>query len=511
MPKPINCKHAHTSFELLLCIATEPIIARYIVYGDFTDDRSDYVTGDTRFDESFPHSNDDSSHDSSSESERTSDEGQKAREQTRISGEQAILALLCQSHYVQEACLNSIYNTDASFESDPQTLLDLILHEHHNESETNYFTGTFLLTLLPNVRSLALPSSWNSIYADPDLPQNNRAKVTWALLDTMVRRARLFSGSNRHSPLLALSNLETFYTKIDLKHYGLQTIAPFLSMPRLNTICAYHCSDKVSGVRGNFSNRYSSNFASSLENLEMTSGHITSAGISELLEPFKSLKRLSFSCIYSVGRFLKAVEAAVGPTLEELSLRISAHPDAWTDLTFAGFERLRELELDIHVFWSLNEARSGLAEKEGPGPKSLQRLLPPSIERVVLLVGSDDHHIQQGHLDCYKWLFPIHQHLDQDSVKLRLPRLKNIVVRESRWGTNLNAAYKLRQSGDERIRSGMMEATNAGGEQLVKFEMVNDGVLVLDSVRKRFQKKGLPRLFAMHRPFLRNRGVESYT
>jgi hypothetical protein len=136
-----------TSLQLIHGIAEEPVIARYIVSADFKNDQ-------------LP------------------EEVETCRAQIQqITASPYVLQLLKNSSYLQSAGV------------DPSTVLHHLISQH-KPAGTASLAATFLLTLLPNVTTLALPKNWEEserlLY---DAPTVEKPLEVRDLLDEIVERA----------------------------------------------------------------------------------------------------------------------------------------------------------------------------------------------------------------------------------------------------------------------------------------------------------------------------------
>lgn len=247
-----------SALQLLIRIAREPLIARYIENADLmgaTMEASDRREDWERF-------------------------------QTHTRKEGLIKQLIEQSQYLHEAKQNLDY------------WMALILEDVHHQ----HFAGLLLLTLLPNVRTLTLPGdAWDMFPAPPISSERHsdqdedgiKSEALWSVLDVIQRRA-----NDKNLQHAGLSRLTTIYpsNQTGYRHYmSLQTLAPFLAISSVEKLFEGSCVAKHNGRSGKaFEMRYE-NFESHMETVELAGACIDATHLTKFLSPMTRLKSLKIS------------------------------------------------------------------------------------------------------------------------------------------------------------------------------------------------------------------------
>ena len=320
-----------TPQELLLAIAQDPLVARYIEKADFWARPG------------LPH-----------------DTGVE-RLSSDTTSKDVIAKLVRRSPYLAIA------------QQDPDAWLDRIFNspEDDNYDQANMAT-IVLLTLLPNLRELTLPPTWSEL-PNPT-PRNGtvedkRVIDPWTVLDAIVHEAHADSAR-----IPALRRLERVFphaiSEYDDRN-GLFEIGPFLALPAVSEIYASNCIAVDDGYTGiPFEWRYDYT-AYNLCKLELVGCCIDSDGIAEILTHTPQLTTLKYShstkwhgCQHdwSAGEFVQAIEQHRGDTLEELAISVKGLFGMVETgvVSMRGFQRLKHVDLDALVF-------------AGPAPDSDER------------------------------------------------------------------------------------------------------------------------------------------
>ena len=349
------------SLQLLREISQDPLIARYIVTADLKNDR-----GRARTDDYPPDLNE------------VQADGKR---------NQAILRLLEESPYLRAA------------RQDPSTWLDAILG---NMSKPE-FAPAFLLTLLPNVRELALPVWWGE--------QSDDICEVLDLLDTIPKMAN--QAQNSTASLSKLTTLKPMLGTGYEARAALQTMTPFLAIHSVREFYGGSLIAVDDGYTGYpFHTRYDT-FGDNLEVVELAGSLMTPEECVKFTKRMSRLKtfRLSYECKWhgcghdwSAGAFTAALMAGTSETLEYLSLSVLDFSGAITSgiSTLKGFGKLRELELDTCLLQpkASNITGEGKAESENWVVPRLIDLLPASLEKLELLTLSD-----KESMECLQSLF----------------------------------------------------------------------------------------------------------
>lgn len=348
-----------SAFDLIIRIAGDPIVARYIRDADFKVDG--FLT--------------------------------RARPRDlseEVHGGGALARSLAESPYLKQAGLdwNEYY---AEIEED----LKAARYSQH--------AAAFLLTLLPNVETLALPRQWNSLEATDKLVE----AVVLEAKRTNVRCDRpSLSHVTRFEPSLALGKRERF---------DLNWAKPFLALPHVRYFFGPSCVAIDNGDTGAPSKALYPFLGETLEIINLAFCCIDEQGITDLLSHTHRLKTLKYShstkeegCLgqWDICKFVTAIERKVGTHLEELSvwardLRGSITPGK---ATMRGFRRLRKLEFDLeiamcNIFVTDRTTRPNEVLVEGSTNDeagfhelSIASLIPASVLQLSLCSRGKDHH-----------------------------------------------------------------------------------------------------------------------
>ncbi|KAK3634935.1 hypothetical protein LTR56_005816 [Elasticomyces elasticus] len=310
--------------QLLLAIANDPLVARYIQTADFWQKMQD--------DDAFVES---------TELVLMNDTSMAA-----------IGSLLKQSHYLRQA------------KQDPSRWL-ANMRNNDDDQDCRYWANlctAILLTLLPDLRELTLPREWRHL-PDPrdsdDASDPYFAKELWSVLDLIPREATSASW-----PLASLSKLQRVLPYGNINYddkNALEELSPFLSLDSLEELHASNCvavDDDFTGYP--FHWRYPVRL-SNLRTIELAGCCIDSEGIAALVAHTPKLETLKYShatkwhgCQYdwSAGEFVSTIAQHCGTTLKELAVTI----DYLSGMIETGvtsmqaFLCLESVELDIMIF-----------------------------------------------------------------------------------------------------------------------------------------------------------------
>lgn len=357
-----------SSLLLLARIAEEPLIARYIVSADLVQDSG---PGD-----------------------------ENIREQhiaTVVSSN--ILSLFQNSIYVQRASV------------DPAVLLQYMLNAYQVDDGFTHggLAACFLLTLLPNVNSLALPERWNDY--DPKLLYYN-LETPWKLDDLLDSIAIWANDPNQ--PNAGLSRLEVILPSTSWGYdnrWTLSSFNPLLSIKSVRSFCAGSCraiDDGYTGVA--FEAPRLESFGSGLENVELVGSVVDDIELRKFLSRVPKLR--SFKLSYEVkwhgcgheadcGAIMKAIEDEVGDTLEELSFSLM---DDWCPIesdieSMKKFKKLKRVELELGLLIGSQDHENQVGTEGNIPRQRLASVLPPTIERLSLLVEDTDNRDTNDHLN----------------------------------------------------------------------------------------------------------------
>ena len=383
-----NC---FSSLHLLLKIADNPLIARYIVSANLRDDPA-YTERDS--DEEI-----DSSFEGFGPSLST------------IRGCSNFRSLFETSPYLRSAGIDPTFFCNFFVSQDWQDRRPVYLYSG--------IAGRFLLTLLPNVVDLTLPRDWETfrMYSFHKIHGQ-----TYSLLDEIIQRVNDLSHSS-----VALSRLVSVSADPRYFSWEWSAIYPILS---IKGVKAFRSSGEYCGRFPDHSHHdfaptpWDERYRVDLEVVEFASTCVTEGGLQAFLSRLSQLRTLKLStgskwhlCWSNMNaqNFIKVIEDTVGPTLENLSFSVHyTFRNIEAGITsMKGLSKLKNLELDIQLLF-------------GDGSYSkvpqLGDLLPPSLEGLCLMV----RNLSNSAADL-AYFFPGSCGEKDDAM----PNLKQIVVRYS--------------------------------------------------------------------------------
>jgi len=231
---------------------------------------------------------------------------------------------------------------------------DNAIEEDSKAKRYSQHAATFLPTLLPNIEILKLPKQWKPL------------DVTDKLIDALVRRAKQ---SSQYVPAdrPSLAQITRFRLPVPLgpqNRFDLAWASPFLALPHLHSFHGPSCVATSSDFGHDRTSSSKAPYHSGLESSTLVVVHlvyccISPAGIAGFFAHTPSLKTLWYShCTkrgvdadWDICAFVTAIERAVGPHLEELSVSIRELRGeiAPGKASMRGFRRLGKLELPIEV------------------------------------------------------------------------------------------------------------------------------------------------------------------
>ncbi|KAI8966688.1 hypothetical protein F5Y11DRAFT_307579 [Daldinia sp. FL1419] len=279
------------------------------------------------------------------------------------------------------------------------------------------FMGTFVLTLLPNLKSLMLspPLSFRHAMESPATSTRNReyyAQVR-SVMETISRRIE----ENPEGASLGelahvwIRDLENNNDKMDLR-----ALLSFFTTPDPKSVSLTNCEDYGSGPLTLGYHRHSLDMSLGLRKLVLEHTYVNSDGISLLLSRTPHLESFRFSYVsknnsspaldrWDAAAFIAAIGKHVGQHLEELIVTL----EYLDGRVLAGvtsmkeFTNLKRLDLDVRVFHTpaietgekkeiirRDLAREIPLEALEALPR-LVRILPPSLEEVNLFADNDKY------------------------------------------------------------------------------------------------------------------------
>ncbi|KAI1088115.1 F-box domain protein [Rostrohypoxylon terebratum] len=219
--------------------------------------------------------------------------------------------------------------------------------------------AAFLLTLLPNLKTLSLPQLWNP------------CEKTEKLLGVIVRRARRSSCSWDKSTSLA--RVTKFNTSLDVGNpIGLDQLAlPFLALPQVREFNAASSIDIIdSSVVLAYEDLYSG-CRDTLKTVSFTNFFSCLPAFAYFLGRVPHFRKLAYSHSpkindnkeWNISYLVTAVEHEAGDYLEELSISVNEVqvPIAPGKVSMHGFKNLKKLELPLEVaMCNITDAESRL-------------------------------------------------------------------------------------------------------------------------------------------------------
>ncbi|MCJ1271614.1 hypothetical protein MMC22_011516, partial [Lobaria immixta] len=352
-----------TAFDLIIRIAVEPVVARYVRDADFEVDSffTLFTRGRTR--------------------ELIAD--------VHCAG--AVVRLLANSPHLEQAGLDwkEYY---AEIEED----LEAARYSQH--------AAAFLLTVLPNVETLTLPRLWKPLDA------------TDKLIDAVVRKAK-----QSHLPCdrPSLAQVTRFGPSVSLgpeERFDLDWASPFLALPHMRSFRGPSCVAMDDGHKRVASKDPYGGFGQTLEAVHLVSCCIDEVGIADFLKHTTRLRTLRYSHStkgnddsqdWNICKFVTAIEREAGNHLVELSVTIreirgSIAPGK---ASMRGFQRLRRLELPLEIaLCNIAAATSQIATPKESLVRSstdheleyyesfIGDLVPASVSQLSLISRGTDHH-----------------------------------------------------------------------------------------------------------------------
>lgn len=294
-----------TAYDVIIRIAIEPIVARYIRHADFEMDSRltrgrprEYVL-DLQYGDTVPR-------------------------------------LFAESLYLKHAGLDW-QEFFAKIEEDLQA------------RRYSQHAASFLMTLLPNVEVLKLPKIWEPLDA------------TDKLIDTIVRKAHHSQFPGEMPSLAQVIRLETSVSRVPQDRCDLNWVNPFLALPHVQSFYGISCvAVGDDGHKNTAINSPEGGFGKTLIAAHLLACCINEAGITDFLRHTTRLRTLRYAHTtkrqrdpreWNICKFVTAIGRQVGNHLEELSvsileLRGSIAPGM---ASMCGFQQLRKLEFPLEL------------------------------------------------------------------------------------------------------------------------------------------------------------------
>lgn len=363
-----------SAFDLIALIAVEPIIARYVINADFSRD-SWLTNGRPR---------------AFNPDVRPED----FRIDAKLDCSGSIHNLLAASPYLTAAGLDW-----KQYWMTIDTDLENIEYRGYSQH-----ASTFLLTLLPNTKTITLPQRWRT------LDESDK------LISAIVGKARQPHLSSGKPSLAQVTSIRTPCSM------DLCLATPFFALPSVRSFYGPSCVTPSSVASSYFPNRehttinrksYNSGFkpkAETMEIVHLSEGCIDAADITAFLTHTPRLRSLRYSHRtreethegWDVCGFVNAIGHAVGPSLEELSvsihkLRSSIAPGT---INMRDFQRLQKLEFSLELaVCNLASSEPSVADSmkdlslDDAKSNLLAALVPPTVTQLSIKSPSIDAHV----------------------------------------------------------------------------------------------------------------------
>lgn len=438
MDKSENSKsNIFNCVDLLLKIAQEPVIARYIRIADLRNDFEPYMDDAEQqaiaYDKLITHKND-------------------------------ILKLLEPCRPLPQAGV------------DATTFWEFMINEEAQTFSPPLITLA-ILSLLTEVRKLALPKHFQSA----DTTNDGRFKK---VLDSIIKAAQSTAAQTGRQ-VTALAKLETLLLMAGIEYddrVPLQIMVPFLSIPSVHTMLGGGCVALDDGYTGYPFDPDYEGFGQNLERIELAGCTVGPHEVRKMLQRCPKIKdfRLNYTVKWhgcgwnwNAGHFVRAIEDMANETLEEIGIDIAGYLNQIGTgvVSMKRFQKLKQIELNVEVFfgvpcggeidraWAYDSDEAPLGDPEFP---KVTELLPASAEKLLLLAVDSDEHAK-----CLEALFVGVTAAERDKD---LPNLKSVEIQVGpNWAGDRLADSTGFQSPRERTRArwnGVVEALDVLGGRL---------------------------------------------
>lgn len=230
-----------TASDLIKCIATEAVIARYIRHADLTPDSVTYIWPPVFLE----------------------DDG--CRED--------VIRLFARCPYLRQAGLDWKDYLDKIQEE-----LTVDVHPPYSQHAT-----AFLLTLLPNIETLTLPQSWEPLDA------------TDKLIDAIVQGTRQSLPSCDMPSLGKVTRFHPYCSQVPAAHQNLGVASRFLVLPHVRSFRGPSCVATEDDHRSRALRKPHYHLGQSLESVEFSNSCLDEVAIADFLEDTKRLRTLRYS------------------------------------------------------------------------------------------------------------------------------------------------------------------------------------------------------------------------
>lgn len=341
-----------TAWDLIVRIASEPVIARYIEKVDL---RRDSIPVGNRPREYLP----------------------DILEPWR--GE-AVVKMLCDSPHLKKAGISW-----ESFYAEIEEKLEVKQYSQN--------AAAFLLTLLPNVKELVLPPRWES--------NSSTQKLLYAII---VEATQSHQAWDERS----LARVTEFYASChgagQDRYHELHDLIPFVALPRMQSLSSFQCIATDDALSKNEFKDLYFNFRQNLEKVDLARCHIEDAALSNFLRHTPCLRTFKYSHqskednnlkAWDIFKFVTAIEREVGNHLERLSVSIQKlqKPLPLGEISLSGFQRLQSLELPLEIT-TCDTRFSTLMDRKTQASSQPFRcdFVPATVTRLALLSGGNYDH-----------------------------------------------------------------------------------------------------------------------
>lgn len=345
-----------TAFDLIKRIAIEPIVARYIRDADFNRD-------------SFPH---------------------RARLRQVVQDVQRggpVVTLLAESPYLGQAGLD--------WKEYYARIKEDLKHSHEYSQDA----AAFILTLLPNVKTLTLPQLWKPL------------DKTEKLLDVIVRETKQSHFPWDRPSLAQVTRFVSHNSSLPGHRFGLDKAVPFLALPHVRWFRGPSSVAIGDASLALVSKDPYLRYGETLETAHLVGCCIDEVAITDFLKHTPRLRMLRYSHStrwdddqdWNICKFVTAIEREAGSYLEELCISIAELRGSITPgrASMRGFQRLQKLEFPLEiVMCNFTDAVSRVATpNESLTDQGLDKfepfigdLVPASVSHLSLRSSGTDHY-----------------------------------------------------------------------------------------------------------------------
>ncbi|KAI1075505.1 hypothetical protein F5B20DRAFT_559932 [Whalleya microplaca] len=288
----------------------------------------------------------------------------------------------------------------------------------HYSSISENLVFTFILTLLPNIKTLIRPKCLKygiEPWRECGRPHDNLD--VWLVMEAIRRN---IGNGSQDAALGKLNKLQViggadYDTKI-----ALRALSCFLAMPNITELYATDCMATNDNMMGIAYEWYYPDISSALRKIELVHCCMDGGGIAQLLAHTPQLQSFKFSRAakrhgdgfdWNAGAFVAAIGKHVGHRLEDLAITLEDLDGRVTEgiTSMREFTKLETLDLDLRVF-DMPSIGPGekcalikKAREEGHVPWArepippLAQILSPSLRRLELFRHSDAQNLDLLH------------------------------------------------------------------------------------------------------------------